>query len=134
MPDRIPTFKPPWINRKPKRDWMPRDQTAAGYGRRAWRLARQERLVMDNWQCQDCGRVVTGREAHVDHHVPKAAGGSDLMDNLRTLCRSCHSRKTVRCDQGGAFGPGRGLTGKKNFTVGSIITERTASVRGGDTP
>lgn len=105
MPDRLPTFRPPWINRKPKRDAMPRNQTEAGYGRRAWRLARQERLAIDNWACQDCGRIVTGREAHVDHVVPKAKGGSDLMDNLRTLCRSCHSRKTVRDDQGGGFGP-----------------------------
>ena len=105
MPNRIPTFKPPWINRKPKRDAMPRDQRAAGYCRRAWKLARQERLSIDNWQCQQCGRVVSGREAHVDHIVPKSAGGSDLMTNLQTLCRSCHSRKTVLVDQGGGFGP-----------------------------
>ena len=66
MPDRIPTFRPPWINRKPRRDAMRRNQSAAGYGRRAWRLARQEALVRDNWQCQDCKSLVTGREAHVD--------------------------------------------------------------------
>ena len=114
MPDRLPTFKPPWLNRKPKRrDHAKRDQTAAGYSRRAWQLARQERLVLDNWQCQDCGRVVTGREAHVDHVIAKAQGGSDYMDNLRTLCRSCHSRKTVREEQGGRFGPGVGRVSRK---------------------
>jgi 5-methylcytosine-specific restriction endonuclease McrA len=105
MPDRVPTFRPPWVNRVPrKRHATPRDQTAAGYGRRAWRLARQERLLLDGWACQECRRVVVGREAHVDHVVPKSRGGTDLMDNLRTLCRSCHSRKTVRDDQGGRFG------------------------------
>ncbi len=105
MPDRIPTFKPPWVNRKPKANGgTGRNQSQAGYGRRAWRLARAERLLLDNWQCQQCGRIVTGREAHVDHVVPKVAGGSDLMGNLRTLCRSCHSRKTVMEEQGGAFG------------------------------
>jgi 5-methylcytosine-specific restriction protein A len=104
MPDRLPTFKPPWVGqRKRSRAVTPRNQTDAGYGRRAWKLARQERLALDNWACQDCGRIVTGREAHVDHIVPKSAGGSDLMDNLRTLCRSCHSRKTVMVDQGGGF-------------------------------
>jgi len=104
MPDRIPTFRPPWINRRPRRrSGIGRDQREAGYGRRAWRLARAERLAIDNWQCQQCARVVSGREAHVDHVVPKSAGGSDLMDNLRTLCRSCHSRKTVREEQGGGF-------------------------------
>jgi len=104
MPDRLPTFKPPWVGqRKRPRAVTPRNQTEAGYGRRAWKLARRERLVLDNWQCQDCGRVVSGREAHVDHVVAKASGGSDLMDNLRTLCRSCHSRKTVMVEQGGGF-------------------------------
>ena len=112
MPDRLPTFRPPWVNRTPKRDAMRRDQTLAGYGRRAWKLARQERLMLDNWQCQTCGRIVTGREAHVDHIIAKASGGSDLMDNLRTLCRSCHSRKTVQEEQGGRFGPGVGATAK----------------------
>lgn len=104
MPDRIPTFRPPWINRRPRqRSGIGRNQGWAGYGKRAWKLARAERLSIDNWQCQDCGRVVTGREAHVDHIVPKSAGGSDLMSNLRTLCRSCHSRKTVMEEQGGGF-------------------------------
>jgi 5-methylcytosine-specific restriction endonuclease McrA len=103
MPDRIPTFRPPWVNRR-KRDVVKRDQTAAGYGRRAWKLARQAALVRDSWQCQACGRVVEGREAHVDHKVPKSAGGTDYLDNLQVLCIGCHSSKTVRVDMGGAFG------------------------------
>ena len=105
MPDRLPTFRPPWIARRKKRDAVRRDQTAGRYQTKAWQLARRQRLLMDNWQCQECRRVVAGREAHVDHIIPKASGGSDLMDNLRTLCRSCHSRKTVLLDQGGGFGP-----------------------------
>ena len=107
MPDRIPTFRPPWVNRRPKRDHVKRDQVAAGYHRRAWKLARQEALTRDHWQCQTCGRVVTGRQAHVDHIIPKSAGGTDHLDNLRTLCVSCHSSKTVRVDMGGGFGPGK---------------------------
>jgi 5-methylcytosine-specific restriction protein A len=122
MPERLPTFRPPWVNRKPKRDAVRRDQTAAGYSRRAWKLARQERLVLDNYQCQDCGRVVTGRDANVDHVVPKAAGGSDYMDNLRTLCRSCHSRKTVLVDQGGGFGP---MVGRRDAS--ELLSEKTTS-------
>lgn len=105
MPDRLPTFKPPWVNRKPKRDAVRRDQTAGRYQTKGWKQARLERLMIDNWQCQQCRRVVSGRQAHVDHIVPKAAGGSDFMENLRTLCRNCHSRKTVMEDQGGGFGP-----------------------------
>lgn len=103
MPDRIPTFRPPWVNRR-KRDVVKRDQSAAGYGRRAWRLARQAALVRDNYQCRSCGRVVMGKEAHVDHITAKAAGGSDELSNLQVLCVGCHSAKTVRVDMGGAFG------------------------------
>lgn len=50
-------------------------------------------LLRDNYQCCDCKRVVTGRAAHVDHIVPKAAGGSDEITNLVTRCVSCHSKR-----------------------------------------
>ena len=103
MPDRLPTFKPPWLAKRARKASPRRDQSWAGYNKRSWKLARLERLSIDNWQCQDCGRVVTGRDANVDHVVPKSAGGSDLMANLRTLCRSCHSRKTVIEEQGRGF-------------------------------
>jgi 5-methylcytosine-specific restriction endonuclease McrA len=47
---------------------------------------------------------VTGKAAHVDHKIPKSAGGTDYLDNLQVLCIGCHSSKTVRVDMGGAFG------------------------------
>ena len=56
---------------------------------------RQRVLVRDAWACQQCGRVCADkREAHVDHITPKAQGGQDVMENLRTLCIRCHGRKT----------------------------------------
>jgi len=56
---------------------------------------RQRVLVRDAWACQECGRVCADkREAHVDHITPKAQGGQDAMENLRTLCVRCHGRKT----------------------------------------
>ena len=50
-------------------------------------------LVRDNYQCQVCGAVVTGKAAHVDHIVAKSKGGSDEVSNLQALCLSCHSKK-----------------------------------------
>jgi len=53
--------------------------------------------------CEDCdGRGLTVGAAEVDHIDglgPNAERGHDL-DNLRSLCKPCHSRKTVRSDGG----------------------------------
>lgn len=38
----------------------------------------------------------------MDHIVPLAQGGTNDTSNLQTLCRSCHSKKTVLYD--GGFG------------------------------
>lgn len=94
MPARIPTFKPPWINRPKRTRTAARATGVHGYGRRGWQLARRQALVRDGYQCRACGQIVHGKAAHVDHITPKAEGGSDLLDNLQTLCVSCHSRKT----------------------------------------
>jgi len=54
--------------------------------------------------CQDDGRYTVATE--VDHVNPLANGGERLNpDNCRALCKSCHSRKTVKYD--GSF-RGRG--------------------------
>lgn len=96
MPDRIPTFRPPWINRRPRvraPDAARPNAHQRGYCSPGWKAARREVLLRDNYQCQTCGAVVTGRQAHVDHIVPKSNGGSDEVGNLRTLCVSCHSKR-----------------------------------------
>ena len=68
------------------------NSTARGYGGR-WRLLRVMYLrahpfCMAN-ACQE-------QANHVDHIIPKSAGGSDAWDNLQGLCHSCHSKKTLR--------------------------------------
>ena len=57
-------------------------------------LARRQALARDGYQCRACGQIVHGRRAHVDHITPKAQGGSDLLENLQTLCQPCHVAKT----------------------------------------
>ncbi len=70
-----------------------------GYGRR-WREGiRKHVLLRDLYTCQECGQLLGRKgEAHVDHVVPRSEGGADAMDNLQTLCASCHSTKTRRGD------------------------------------
>ena len=76
-----------------------------GYSGARWEATRQRIFMRDLYRCQECWcRVckVPG-DAHCDHKTPRPAGagreyieGIDDDANLRTLCRSCHSRKTAR--------------------------------------
>lgn len=47
----------------------------------------------DGWRCQECG---TTEDLSLDHIYPWSLGGPDTEENLRTLCRSCNSRKGAR--------------------------------------
>ena len=76
----------------------------------ARRLSATQRGYDSNWQrirkahlkkhptCVDCGN----RATEVDHAIPLANGGTNDESNLRSRCKSCHSRKTARLD--GGFG------------------------------
>lgn len=46
------------------------------------------------WECKQAGRVTAATE--VDHIVPREQGGSATdPKNLESLCKSCHSKKTM---------------------------------------
>ena len=58
---------------------------------------RQERTLAlierDGLTCAECGTV---ENLTVDHILPLSKGGTDDLDNLRLLCRSCNSKKGDR--------------------------------------
>jgi hypothetical protein len=60
-----------------RRPYIPRATRAAVYDR-------------DGWCCQICG---TREQLTLDHIVPYSHGGPDTVDNLRTLCHPCNSRR-----------------------------------------
>ena len=65
--------------------------TQRGYGA-SWQATRavvrhQER------ECRECGAT---SDLTVDHIRPQSMGGTNARDNLRVLCRPCHSRIGVR--------------------------------------
>ena len=47
----------------------------------------------DNYACVICKNT---EDLCVDHILPEVEGGSDDIDNLQTLCRSCNSKKGTR--------------------------------------
>lgn len=47
----------------------------------------------DGYRCLHCG---TTEDLTIDHIHPKSRGGTDAVDNLQTLCRSCNCRKGAR--------------------------------------
>lgn len=66
-----------------------------------WYKARARVLARDRYQCKSCNVSVREKgNAHIDHVLSRKAR-PDLeldLDNLVTLCRSCHSRKTRALD------------------------------------
>lgn len=47
----------------------------------------------DDFTCQQCG---SSSDLTIDHIHPVALGGSNEIENLQTLCKSCNSRKGAR--------------------------------------
>ena len=101
MPKRAPLH-----NKQPRRTGWQHDRIRGsrqerGYGR-VWEKLRRVVLARDMHLCQVCasdGRVTTATE--VDHIWPKAAGGTDEVENLQAICRKCHKRKTATEGRGG---------------------------------
>lgn len=52
-----------------------------------------EVFARDGFRCVYCEAT---RELQVDHITPVARGGTDALDNLQTLCRSCNQAKGAR--------------------------------------
>lgn len=78
-----------WDRVSRRRGELPRD----------WHRVRQRVLARDGGVCVLCGAGAS----HVDHVV---RGSDHSLSNLRSLCESCHMRRTGR-DGGGAVRRGR---------------------------
>jgi 5-methylcytosine-specific restriction protein A len=74
-----------------KIDSQRRPRNSRPYGR-AWQKLRRQVLAEQPF-CA-CG----ARATQVDHIIPLSRGGTNDRCNLRACCRSCHSRKTAKCD------------------------------------
>jgi len=57
----------------------------------SWQKVRKVVITRDEGLCRRCGREV-GFSGDVHHLRRRSQGGTDLPDNLVTLCRTCHNR------------------------------------------
>jgi 5-methylcytosine-specific restriction endonuclease McrA len=53
-----------------------------------WDELRRRVYERDNHTCSNCGR--SGVALHAHHIVPLSRGGSNSINNLKTLCEDCH--------------------------------------------
>lgn len=78
IPDPELTERAPKSPSKPKRDY------------------RQAIFHRDGYECAECGAT---EQLTVDHIIPISKGGTETLENLRTLCKSCNSKKGDRLDE-----------------------------------
>lgn len=56
-----------------------------------WESLIKQVKARDNYRCVLCG---SRKQLEIDHVVPRSAGGTDQISNLRTLCKKDHKEKT----------------------------------------
>ena len=86
-----------------------------------WKDTRQKVLRRDGYICQECGCKALGKRfgrptPEVDHILPRKEYPKLAYDmsNLRTLCKPCHSRRTIMDTKGIT----RPLIGPDGYPVG----------------
>lgn len=65
-------------------------------GRKTPPLCRTNILARDNFQCQYCTKVLTSKEATLDHVVPRSQGGRTTWENVVCCCTACNRKKGGR--------------------------------------
>ena len=61
-----------------------------------WNNTRLVVWLRDNGRCMHCSKAISLKECHIDH-IRSGKKGSNDLNNLRTLCPTCHAlRKDFR--------------------------------------
>jgi len=73
-----------------------RDKSERKHYGRQWEKIRMLFLAKNPLcvHCQQAGRLSPATEVH--HIIPVSQGGTDAEENLMALCKSCHSRITLK--------------------------------------
>lgn len=65
-------------------------------GRRTPPLCRANIMARDNFECQYCAKVLTSKEATLDHVQPRSRGGTTCWTNIVCCCPHCNRKKGGR--------------------------------------
>jgi hypothetical protein len=63
---------------------------------RRYRAQRERVFKLHGHVCAYCG--TDEGDMHIDHIIPRKAGGTHDLDNLQVLCKSCNLRKAARSE------------------------------------
>lgn len=70
-------------------------QSSSRLDAEAWDSLRRQVYKRDGYTCANCGAKGGGdksTELHAHHIVPVSRGGTNVLTNLKTLCRDCHEK------------------------------------------
>ena len=63
---------------------------------RRYRVHKQRVFDRDGRICRYCGS--DEEPLHIDHIIPRKAGGTHDLDNLQVLCKACNLRKSSKAE------------------------------------
>ncbi len=72
--------------------WKGGDKKFRGTG---WSRHSEKRREFDKYTCQDCGKKQSDMKQKLDVHyiIDYKNGGTNNIENLISLCRSCHNKR-----------------------------------------
>lgn len=77
---------------QPPKQYKKRTQSTKLFDTARWKRARKHQLTIEP-MCRRCKREWA---TEVDHIIPRFKGGEELaQDNLQSLCRTCHEKKSL---------------------------------------
>ena len=99
-------IRKPWNQKADPKPWNPKDESGKPFANA--RRHDEKFIHSTKWRnlrafyfnrhplCEECQRKgLTTKGYVVDHIIPRSQGGRQLdMDNLQTLCKTCHTSKT----------------------------------------